>query len=84
MLIYWSKISIAWDKLTAFFIFTAFNVGIGLISLLFAVETEIMHEITKQSVLQAFQEEKRISWDDFPEKEIFFDICPESERSKNL
>ena len=33
-----------------------------------------MHEITKQSVLKAFQEEKRISWDDFAEKEIFFDI----------
>jgi len=24
--------------------------------------------------LKAFQEEKRISWDDFAEKEIFFDI----------
>lgn len=33
-----------------------------------------MHEMTKQSVLQAFQEEKTISWDDFAEKEIFFDI----------
>ena len=33
-----------------------------------------MHEITKQSVLKAFQEEKRISWYDFAEKEMFFDI----------
>ena len=33
-----------------------------------------MHEITKQSVLKVFQEEKSISWDDFAEKEIFFDI----------
>ena len=33
-----------------------------------------MHEITKQSVLKVFQEEKRISWYDFAEKEIFFDI----------
>jgi len=33
-----------------------------------------MHEITEQSVLKVFQEEKRISWDDFAEKEIFFDI----------
>ena len=28
----------------------------------------------KQSVLKVFQEEKRISWGDFSEKEIFFDI----------
>ena len=35
---------------------------------------EIMQEITKQPVLKVFQEEKRISWDDFAEKEIFFDI----------
>jgi hypothetical protein len=33
-----------------------------------------MHVMTEQSVLKAFQEEKRISWDDFAEKEIFFDI----------
>jgi hypothetical protein len=33
-----------------------------------------MQEKTKQLDLQAFQEEKRISWDDFAEKEIFFDI----------
>ena len=33
-----------------------------------------MLEITKQSVLKVFQEEKRISGDDFAEKEIFFDI----------
>ena len=33
-----------------------------------------MHEITEQSVLKVFQEEKRISWDDFAEKQIFFDI----------
>jgi hypothetical protein len=33
-----------------------------------------MYEITKQSVLKAFQEEKSISWGDFSEKEIFFDI----------
>ena len=33
-----------------------------------------MHEITKQSVLKVFQEEKTLSWDDFAEKEIFFDI----------
>jgi hypothetical protein len=33
-----------------------------------------MHEIPKQSVLKVFQEEKTLSWDDFAEKEIFFDI----------
>jgi hypothetical protein len=33
-----------------------------------------MHEITKQSVLKAFQEEKTLSWDDFTQKEMFFDI----------
>ena len=33
-----------------------------------------MHEITKQSVLKVFQEGKTISWNDFSEKEIFFDI----------
>ena len=43
-----------------------------------------MHEITKQSVLTAFREEKTISWDDFTEKEIIFDIGPESERSTHL
>jgi hypothetical protein len=43
-----------------------------------------MHEITKQSVLKAFQEEKTLSWDDFTQKEMFFDIDRESERSKNF
>ena len=43
-----------------------------------------MQKITKQSVLKAFQEEKRIFWDDFTEKEIFFNINPESERSIQL
>ena len=33
-----------------------------------------MHEMTKQPVLEAFRQEKSISWDDFAEKEIFFDI----------
>ena len=33
-----------------------------------------MDEVTKQSVLKAFRQEKRISWDDFAEKEIFFGI----------
>jgi len=33
-----------------------------------------MHEIPKQSVLKVFQEEKRISWENFAEKEIFFDV----------
>lgn len=42
-----------------------------------------MQEITKQSVLEAFQEEKTISWDDFTEKEIFFDI-KDNERSIQL
>ena len=33
-----------------------------------------MPPITKQSVLEAFRQEKSILWDDFSEKEIFFDI----------
>ena len=43
-----------------------------------------MHEITEQSVLKAFQEEKTLSWDDLTEKEIFCDMVPESERSIQL
>ena len=42
-----------------------------------------MQEITRQSDLKAFQEEKRISWDDFAEKEIFFDIKG-NDRDKQL
>ena len=33
-----------------------------------------MQEIKKQSVIKVFPKEKSISWDDFAEKEIFFDI----------
>lgn len=42
-----------------------------------------MHKITKHSILKAFQEEKTLSWDDFTEKEIFFDI-KDNERSIQL
>ena len=42
-----------------------------------------MQHITKQSVFKAFQEEKTISWNDFTEKEIIFDI-KDNERSIQL
>ena len=43
-----------------------------------------MQEITNQSVLEAFRQEKSTLWDDFSETKIFFDIGPESERSIQL
>jgi hypothetical protein len=43
-----------------------------------------MQEITKQSVLKSFQEEKTLSWDDFSETKIFFDIGQEGGKSTQL